>query len=303
VANPKMATLDLKICPVCKGTAFTDFLKCRDHFVSGQDFLLKECSGCGLKITYQAPSEESIGPYYQSENYISHSNTSRGLVNRLYHFARNYMLGQKLKVVRKSSGKNVGRLLDVGAGTGYFAAFMQKKGWSVEGIEKSREARNFAFSEFGLKMKPAEELCQIEDNSYDVVTLWHVLEHIQDPGKNIRAIRRILNSDGTLFIALPNHESYDAQHYKKFWAAYDVPRHLWHFAPQQVNRIFERNGFRMVHKYRMPLDAIYISILSEKYKKSSLGLMRGLLHGKISWIVSMFDKNRCSSVIYVFKKA
>lgn len=298
-----MATFEVKICPVCKGTVFTDFLQCRDHFVSGEEFFLKECSGCGLKITYHAPDEESIGPYYQSEKYISHSDTNRGLVNRLYHLARNYMLGQKHKVVCKSSGKKTGRLLDFGAGTGYFAGFMKKNGWEVDGIEKSAEARNFALAEFGLTLKPAEDLCQIEENSCDVVTLWHVLEHIQDPGKNIRAIRRVLNPDGTLFIALPNHESFDAQHYKDFWAAYDVPRHLWHFAPGQVERIFERNGFRMIQKHRMPLDAFYISILSEKYKKSSLGLIKGIYYGKISWLVSLFDKNRCSSVIYVFKKA
>lgn len=298
-----MTTFEVKICPVCKGNVFSDFLQCRDFFVSGEEFKIKECSGCGLRITFQAPAEDSIGPYYQSENYISHSNTSHGLVNRVYHFARNFMLGLKRKTVVRVSGKTTGKLLDIGAGTGFFVNHMKQHGWDVEGTEKSDGARNFAKTEFGIDLKPTEDLCQLGEAAYDVVTLWHVLEHIHDPGKNIRAIKKILKHDGKVFIALPNHTSYDALHYRDFWAAWDVPRHLWHFAPMQAKGIFERNGFRLVNKYRMPLDSFYISILSEKYKKSSLGLLKGIFHGKISWIAGLLNKDRGSSVIYVFKKA
>jgi SAM-dependent methyltransferase len=297
-----MAVFEVTVCPVCKGGEFAPFLKCKDHFVSGEEFQIVECTGCGFKITSQAPGEDSVAPYYQSEDYISHSNTSKGLVNRVYHLVREFMLGKKRKSVVKSLGRKEGTLLDIGAGTGFFVSHMKNFGWDVVGTEKSPEARGFAKNEFGVELLPTEELFGMKHENFDAITLWHVLEHIHDLQGNIKAIKGILKPGGILMVALPNHTSFDAKHYRNFWAAYDVPRHLWHFAPAQVKTLFENGGFRLVKKYRMPFDSFYISMMSEKYKKSQFGLIKGLCYGKISWLASLFNKDRCSSVIYAFKK-
>ncbi len=297
-----MPKIHTDTCPVCKGDTFTDFLDCTDFTVSGETFKIMECTGCKFKITQDVPDEASVEAYYQSEDYISHSDSSKGLINKAYHVARTYMLGQKRKIVIQHTLKKTGTLLDIGAGTGYFAAHMKNHGWKVTGTEKSREARKFAGEERGIKLIPAEDLFTLENHSFDAVTLWHVLEHFYHPEKYIREIERVLLPGGTLVIALPNHSSYDARHYKGYWAAWDVPRHLWHFTPAHVKQLFENSGFTLVAKHTMPLDAFYISLLSEKYKKSGLGFVKGLIHGKISWLVSLFNKDRCSSVIYVLRK-
>lgn len=297
-----MSKTEIKICPVCSGNIFTDYIECTDHFESNEKFLIKECSKCKFKITDKVPDENSIGPYYQSENYISHSNTSAGIVNGIYHIAREFMLGQKRKIIVKSLGKKTGLLLDIGAGTGFFAAHMKHHGWEVSGTEKSSEARNFAQKKLNIDLFPAERLFDLKQNQFDAVSLWHVMEHFYDLNKYISEMKRILKQDGILFIALPNHSSFDAKHYKNYWAAYDVPRHIWHFAPVHVQQIFKNAGFTLTKKCRMPLDSFYISMMSEKYKKSKGGLFKGIFYGKISWLISLFNKDRCSSLIYVLKK-
>ena len=297
-----MGSINITECPVCGGSQFSDFLTCTDHFVSGEEFVIRKCEGCGFKLTADAPDEDSISPYYQSEEYVSHSDTSKGLVNRAYHVARNIMLGQKRKITARAARIKSGKLLDIGAGTGYFASYMEKHGWQVAGTEKSGEARQFAHNEFGLELHPTEQLFSFSAESFDIVTMWHVLEHIHALKKNISELNRVLKPNGCLFIAIPNHTSYDAKHYKKFWAAYDVPRHIWHFAPPQLQALFEKSGFRLIKKYRLPLDSFYISIVSEKYKKSSLPFLKGVWHGKISWLESLMNRNRCSSVIYALRK-
>jgi predicted SAM-dependent methyltransferase len=179
---------------------------------------------------------------------------------------------------------------------------MKKFGWHVTGVEKSKEARRFAKAEFDLDNLPVEELFKLKEKSFDVITLWHVLEHIHLLDENMKEYSRLLQKDGRLIIAVPNHDSYDAKHYKAFWAAYDVPRHIWHFAPSQMKRFAEKHGFKSKSLHIMPFDSFYVSMLSEKYKKSKLGLIKGLFYGKISWIVSLLNKTKCSSVIYVFEK-
>jgi 2-polyprenyl-3-methyl-5-hydroxy-6-metoxy-1,4-benzoquinol methylase len=296
-----MARIHTGTCPVCKGHSFTDFLVCTDFFVSGEKFKITACTGCNFKITQDVPDEASADAYYQSEEYISHSDTSKGLINKAYHVARNYMLTQKRKTVIRHTRKKTGTLLDLGAGTGYFAAHMKNYGWKVTGTEKSSEARTFASKEQDIDLIPAEDLFTLESHHFDAVTLWHVLEHFYHPEKYIREIKRVLAPEGILVIALPNHSSYDAKHYKQYWAAWDVPRHLWHFTPAHVKQLFEKYGFTLVAKHTMLFDAFYVSLLSEKYKKSHLAFMKGLIHGKISWLVSLLNKDRCSSVIYVLR--
>jgi 2-polyprenyl-3-methyl-5-hydroxy-6-metoxy-1,4-benzoquinol methylase len=222
-----MSKFNVQQCPVCDGKAFSPFLTCTDFFVSGEQFRLKRCNLCGFKITENIEDEDNIGRYYQSENYISHSNTSKGVVNSVYHAVRKYMLGRKRNLVEKASSLRTGQILDVGTGTGFFLNEMKENGWKVTGTEKSNEARDFAKKEFNLNNLSSEKLFELKDNSFHVITLWHVLEHIHLLNKNMETFHRLLKENGKLIIAVPNHASADAKHYKEFWAAYDVPRHAF----------------------------------------------------------------------------
>lgn len=297
-----MVKFNVQLCPVCDESNFSTFLTCTDFFVSKEKFKIKECDSCGFKITDDVADEDEIGSYYQSEEYISHSNTAKGLVNAIYHFVRKIMLQRKRRLVEKNAGMLKGQLLDIGAGTGYFLNEMQQYGWRVTGTEKSCEARGFAKKEFDLNINETHELFQFEDKSFDVITLWHVLEHIHRLDENMKTFHRLLKNHGRLVVAVPNHDSYDARHYKEFWAAYDVPRHIWHFSPEQMNRFGEKHKLKLVKMRPMPFDSFYVSILSERYKKSGMALLKGLFHGKISWLNSLFYAGKCSSVIYVFEK-
>ncbi|WP_217447735.1 class I SAM-dependent methyltransferase [Maribellus comscasis] len=297
-----MAKFNVLHCPVCGSENFSPFLKCIDHFVSGEEFQIKKCSSCGFKITEEIEDEENIGSYYQSDEYISHSNTSKGLVNSVYHRVRKYMLGQKRKLVEKISPEQKGSILDIGTGTGFFLNEMKQHGWQTTGTEKSTEARQFVKSEFNLDVFPTEQLFGFKENKFDVVTLWHVLEHIHQLDANMETFHKILKAKGKLIIAVPNNSSYDAEHYREYWAAYDVPRHIWHFTPEQMESFGKRFGFKLTEVHAMPFDSFYVSLLSEKYKKSKLALVKGIIHGTVSWFASSFKPGRCSSVIYVFGK-
>jgi SAM-dependent methyltransferase len=297
-----MPKFNVPQCPVCDNDNFLPFITCTDFFVTGEEFNLKKCSNCGFIITENIEDEENIGRYYQSENYISHSNTSKGLVNAVYHQVRRYMLRRKRRMVEKAAGMQNGRILDIGTGTGYFLNEMNHFGWKVTGIEKSADARKFAKNEFNLKIQEPDELFRMNKNTFHVITLWHVLEHIHKLEDNMKSFSQILKPEGKLIMAVPNATSYDARHYREFWAAYDVPRHIWHFGPDQMKQFGEKYGFKLIRTAPMPFDSFYVSILSEKYKNSRFAFIKGIFHGKISWLKSLFNKNRCSSVIYAFEK-
>lgn len=297
-----MLKFNILQCPVCDKKVFSPFLICTDYFVSGEQFSIKQCNSCGFKITENIEDEENIGRYYQSENYISHSNTSKGLVNSVYHSVRKYMLRRKKRLIEKATSLKTGQILDVGTGTGFFLNEMKENGWQVTGTEKSSDARDFAKKEFGLDNLPSEKLFTLKEKSFDVITLWHVLEHIHLLNENMETFHDLLREKGKLIIAVPNHNSTDAQHYKEFWAAYDVPRHIWHFAPKQMKLLAEKHEFKFTSLHTMPFDSFYVSMLSEKYKKSKLALLKGIFYGKISWLNSILNPEKCSSVIYVFER-
>lgn len=297
-----MAKFVVLRCPVCEGKDFTPFLTCTDFFVSGEKFQLKKCNSCGFKITENIEEEENIDRYYQSDEYISHSNTSKGLVNTIYHKVRKYMLGQKRKLVEKNFSEKQASILDVGTGTGFFLNEMKLHGWEASGTEKSSDARQFVKSNFNLDVFPTEQLYHFQENSFDVVSLWHVLEHVHQIEPYMKAFHKVLKKDGKLIIAVPNNSSYDAGHYREYWAAYDVPRHIWHFAPKQMSRFGQQFGFILSEIRPMPFDSFYVSLLSEKYKKSKFAFVKGIFHGTVSWFISTFKPARCSSLIYVFEK-
>lgn len=297
-----MEKIHLDSCPICGCGNLKPACRAVDHFSSKEEFEVDICPECGFMMTQDAPSEEEIGQYYESPEYISHSNTGRGLVNSLYHLVRSYMLRRKLRLIERESFLRTGHLLDIGAGTGYFAHHAAKAGWKTEALEKSPAAREFAKRRFGIEMIAEEEIKTLRDNSFDVVTMWHVMEHVRDLDKLWSELRRILKEDGVLIVAVPNTGSYDFKKYGHGWAALDVPRHLWHFNASVMQKLSNTRGFKMSDCYAMPFDAFYISAMSEKNAGHNCSFIRGMWTGLMARLHTMAHKEEASSLIYVFRK-
>jgi ubiquinone/menaquinone biosynthesis C-methylase UbiE len=290
------------ICPLCSSEKIGLHFGCIDHFLSKKDFKIFECLSCGFLFTQDYPGEREINQFYESEEYISHSDTSEGFSNNLYRRVRSIMLRRKKDLIIKTTGLKSGTLLDIGSGTGYFAMTMKKAGWTVKGIEINEKARAFSKSRFGLEIEAPEAISSLEANSRDCITLWHVLEHFHDPFKYVSEIHRLLKPGAICVIALPNSNSYDAKHYNRFWAAWDVPRHLWHFNPDTF-RLFSENWKFTNETFRvLPLDVFYISQLSEKYKGSTLPFLKGVAKAFVFAIKSAFNKKKSSTTVYILRK-
>lgn len=244
-----------------------------------------------------------MGRYYKSEDYISHSDSKKGIANKLYHVARVLMLEKKLKSIKMVTGLKKGKLLDIGSGTGYFINHIKSAGWDVRGIEQDSDAATYSIKNFGLDVKGPDELYKLENQEFDVITMWHVLEHVHDLDGYMKVIGDNLKNDGTLVLALPNHKSVDAKKYGEFWAAWDVPRHIWHFSPETLEVFAKKYAFKIVHKLPMPLDAFYVSMLSEKYKGAGSPMIPGFVTGIKAWFKTLNDPMKSSSIIYFLKKA
>lgn len=292
----------ITICPVCGDTALSPVLSCKDGYATGERFDICRCESCGFLLTQQPPTAEEIGRYYETDSYISHSDTRKGLMQMLYHRVRTYMLGRKARLIERLTEGRRGRLLDVGAGTGYFAHAMASRGWKVTAVEPSLRARNFAKETFGMELLPAEDLEGLPPASFNVITLWHVMEHLHRLDETWLLLSGLLTPDGRLIVAVPNKASYDARHYGADWAAYDVPRHLWHFDFETMQRLAARHGFELTHCKPMPFDAFYVSMLSEQQRGNRPAFLRGLLVGTRALIASWGNKRRSSSLIFVFRK-
>lgn len=297
-----MNVLHIDKCPLCGNSHFERVMTCEDHYATGESFGLYRCTECKFLFTQDAPSEKEIGRYYETPDYISHTDTRLGLMNRVYHHVRRYMLGCKARLVKRSCGLSRGRILDIGTGTGYFAGFMQQCGWSVSAIEKSPQAREFSRRRFGLDVEAPDALTAYEADSFDAITLWHVMEHLEHLNETWERLHALLKQQGTLIVAVPNPNSFDARQYKEIWAAYDVPRHLWHFTPSVMQRFGAKHGFILAEQHPMPFDAFYVSMLTEKYRRSRIPFIKGLLTGAEAWAAALAKKEQSSSMIYVFRK-
>ena len=291
------------VCPICASENIGLQFSCKDYFTSSKNFAIFKCSSCGFLFTQDYPAENEIAEYYESDNYISHNDKAKGFSNNLYRFARSVMMRRKKKLIRKITGLKTGTLLDIGSGTGYFAGTMKKAGWLAKGIEINERARKFSISHFGLDVATPDKISSFDNNSFDCITLWHVLEHFYDPFTYISEIYRLLKPGAECVIALPNCSSFDAEHYNQFWAAWDVPRHLWHFNPETFTLFFEKTGFTLEDLRILPLDVFYISQLSEKYKGSSLPFIKGISKAAYFAILSVFNNKRSSSVVYILRKS
>jgi len=290
------------ICPLCSSERIALYLKCTDYLISREEFDLCKCKECGFVFTREYPDEKSIAGYYESDDYISHDDRAKGFLNQAYLYARNIMLGRKKKIVENAAGIKTGKILDIGCGTGYFAGIMKKGGWDVTGIEPNIKARDFGSEHFALKIIGPEKISELSAGSFDCITMWHVLEHFHDPFNYAAEIKRLLKSGGVCICALPNCSSFDADHYREKWAAYDVPRHLWHFTPDSFRLFAEKTEFQIKGINYLPLDVFYISMLSEKNKGSKFYFLSGLIKGIWFAFKSLSDDRKCSSLIYLIHR-
>ena len=262
-------------------------------------FEIWECTACTCRFTQSVPGSEDIGRYYQSENYISHSDTKAGLINSLYHIVRKMTLRKKKRLVTKSVGVVKGRILDVGCGTGAFLHTMKEAGWETTGLEPDLLAREKAKELYGLILQPSHELFNLPLHSFDAITLWHVLEHVHSLHEYLSQLQKLLRPGGKIFIAVPNYTSYDASFDQENWAGYDVPRHLYHFSPLAMTTVLLQHEFNLEKIKPMWFDSFYVSMLSEKYLTGKDNIIRAGWNGYVSNFKAFFDKEKCSSIIYI----
>ncbi len=266
---------------------------CNDRLVSGEEFNVIEFEKGILRT---APVPEDLSSYYESEDYISHSDSRENLQDKIYHFVKSYMLSQKAKWIRSYCKQ--GDILDVGAGTGEFLNKMKSFSWNVEGVEPNNSARKLAILK-GLNIN--SDLSEITQKKFNVISLWHVLEHLPDLENKLTEFHKLLEENGILIIAVPNHNSYDAKFYKENWAAWDVPRHIWHFSREGLKEKLRQFNFELVDEKALKFDSYYVSLLSEKNKDSAFNPLNAFYRG---WISNLKAKQsgEYSSIAYFFKK-
>lgn len=271
------------------------FQKVRDYSVSKEIFELHHNPEYDLLITFPKPSLEKLPSYYESDDYISHTDGKRSLFEKAYHLIKGIALKNKLKLINAQSPK--GKLLDIGAGTGDFLVVAKNDGWQTTGIEPSAKAKAIAVNK-GVTF--SESLSALESNSFDVITMWHVLEHVPNLEEYISELKRLIKPNGTIVIAVPNFKSFDANYYGKYWAAFDVPRHIWHFSKITIDKLFSEKGMKLVEVLPMKFDSFYVSLLSEKYKYGKMNFVRAFFVGWKSNLSGNKTKEY-SSHIYIIK--
>ena len=270
------------------------FLNCKDYTVSGETYEVMYNQEYDMLVTSPVPID--LENYYKSENYISHTDSKKTFFDKVYQKVKNYSLKKKLKLINSFDleGKSV---LDIGAGTGDFLSVCKNNNWNVFGVEPSSRARDIALNK-SLTLK--KELSFFKNKKFDVITMWHVLEHVENLNKYIFELKKLLKKNGKLIIAVPNYKSFDAKYYKEFWAAYDVPRHLWHFSQQSIHKLFSEQQMVVEKILPMKFDAYYVSLLSEKYKKGKMNIFNAFYIGFLSNFKSRSSK-QYSSLIYIIK--
>jgi 2-polyprenyl-3-methyl-5-hydroxy-6-metoxy-1,4-benzoquinol methylase len=287
-------------CPVCQSQTFENYLTVKDYTVSQEQFKIVTCKKCGFRFTNPRPEVNAIGDYYKAESYISHTNTSKGLISKIYQEVRKFTLKNKLNLINRLAPQK-GKLLDVGCGTGMFLNVARENGWKVNGIEPDAGAREIAEEINKIKIKE-EVLSSFQNETFEVITLWHVLEHVHEVNATIDWLKERLSKEGSLVIAVPNHESKDAEIYQEQWAAYDVPRHLYHFSQKSIKELFAKHGFELIETLPMKFDSFYVSMLSTKYQTGKINYVKAFIDGIKSNLSAEKNNHNYSSLIYVLKK-
>jgi 2-polyprenyl-3-methyl-5-hydroxy-6-metoxy-1,4-benzoquinol methylase len=274
----------------------TPYLTVKDHSISNEEFTLYRDESIDLVFTYPQPEESKLAAYYESEDYISHTDGRRSLFEKAYQLVKQIALKNKLKYINNLQPTK-GILLDIGAGTGDFLAIAKQDGWLTIGIEPNEKAQNIAKAK---EVSLIENTASLEDQSIDVITMWHVLEHVPNVKNQIKELKRLLKPSGTIIIAVPNFNSYDAKYYNSYWAAFDVPRHLWHFSKKSIKNLFERENLHLIKVLPMLFDSFYVALLSEKYKKGKMNFIKAFFVGLKSNLKGK-STGEYSSHIYIIK--
>ena len=285
-------------CPICTTEMKFKFVT-KDYLVTGESFDIVECEACSIRTTTPFPDKKIIGNYYSSDDYISHDDKVSGIFDSIYGLVRTYQLNKKKKLIGKYFNKSNGKILDIGCGAGDFLQYMKENHWNINGVDTSNKARKIANKKLNIKVMDPKDWINNKEK-YDVITCWHSLEHVHEPWVYLDKIKKSLTLDGFLIVALPNYQSTDAKIYKEFWAAYDTPRHLYHFTIKSMNKTIKPHGLNIESIYRMNFDPFYVSMLSAKHMGKSF--MSGLINGFKSWTLSVFSKDKCSSLIFIIKK-
>ncbi|MBT8326895.1 MAG: class I SAM-dependent methyltransferase [Bacteroidia bacterium] len=293
--------LIINTCPVCKGEKFKPSIAVPDWLVSNETFNIVACESCDFRFIENAPLPENAGKYYETEEYVEHSDTKKGLVNIIYHFARKRMMKYKQRLI---SDVTIGKkLLDIGSGSGYFLNYMKNQNYNVTGVEISDKAVKLCKEKYDITAFSPTQLINGEiSESFDVVTMWHVFEHVYSYDEYFERLHSGLSDNGTLIIAMPNHQCFEASYYGKYWNGYDTPRHLWHFVPDTFRRFVEARGFKLVKMKKLPLDPFYNSMISASYKKRFTFLPFTFFIGLISWFMALFSFQKSSSIVYFLQK-
>lgn len=286
-------------CPACGETEFTNHIIVKDHAVTQESFAIVICKNCNLKFTNPRPSKDNLSKYYDSPAYISHSSNASNPIDLAYKIARYFTLNNKINIV--NSFISHGKILDIGSGTGSFLKVAENNRWEVTGVEPHEKARHIA--EKKLSKTVLENIFEIQQpDGYDAITLWHVLEHVEELSETLQQIKKLLKKTGYLFVAVPNVKAYDAQIYKEDWAAYDVPRHLYHFEQKSLKYLMNEHKLKIKAILPLKLDAYYISLLSEKYKTGKSNYINALKNARLSNLWAAKNNGDYSSLIYVIKK-
>ncbi|WP_428743483.1 class I SAM-dependent methyltransferase [Tenacibaculum sp.] len=272
----------------------TPYLNCIDYTVSNESYEVMQNVTYDMLVT--SPVPDNLDKYYLSENYISHTDSKNSLFDKIYQLVKNYTLKKKLKLINSFNTEEKS-ILDVGAGTGDFLKVCKKGGWKITGVEPSEKAREYANSK---KIILQKDIAQIQSKKFDVITLWHVLEHIPNLMEYVQQLKKLLKPNGILIIAVPNYKSYDANYYKEYWAAFDVPRHLWHFSKTSISKIFSLVEMEVKKTLPMKFDSFYVSLLSEKYKNKKSKPFSAFFTGLKSNMKAK-RSGEYSSLIYILK--
>jgi 2-polyprenyl-3-methyl-5-hydroxy-6-metoxy-1,4-benzoquinol methylase len=291
---------EIKRCLICSNTNFDFYLSVKDHFLTGEEFHLVRCAGCGFIFINPRPDFSTIAQYYKSEDYISHDASKNDLVSRVYKIARDFSIRGKFNLVNKYAAS--GTILDYGCGTGEFLAYCSTKGFHTTGLEPSPKARKFATERHKIAVFEKTDQLANQSGKFNVITLWHVLEHIHDLNETIETLNQLLAPSGTLIVAVPNCTSHDAKQYGSYWAAYDVPRHIYHFTKDTIRELFKKHNFYIHQILPQKLDAYYVSLLSEKYKNGKNNYLRTLATGFESNLKAKNPNRGYSSQIYILKR-
>jgi 2-polyprenyl-3-methyl-5-hydroxy-6-metoxy-1,4-benzoquinol methylase len=290
----------ISTCPLCGKSDILPYLKTKDYFLTNESFTISKCGYCGLLFTNPVPSEKDLEKYYLSDEYLSHSKAKKGAFSKIYNIIRNYSIRKKYQLI--SGFVTKGSILDIGCGTGETLKYFSDNGWLTKGIEPSDNARTFAVEKLGLSVEEEEYISTINSKSYDVVTMWHVLEHVSQLNERMQQLKKIVKDDGVVIIALPNYKSWDTQYFSEKWAAWDVPRHLYHFSKDTFSKLAQKHDLKIIEIIPMKFDAFYVALLSEKYRSKKMNYPKAFFQGIKSNQWAKKNDGNYSSLIYILKK-